>query len=131
MQAKAAKRVSRATAIALLRSRFLSMCDDDTSMCRVAAQRGIFCKGFSKYTETELRRKYWWLAARDPEMGREELEDLANKWQLAREMRNELDLACDVQRLEHDTCNGWNDFSNEQLSGYCSEILGQPIVIES
>jgi hypothetical protein len=39
-------------------------------------------------------------------MSREELEDLDNRWQLARQIVGDLPIACDVQQKEGDSCGG-------------------------
>ena len=49
-------------------------------MCRVAADRGIMCRGFAHFSDAELRDNDAWLLRKNPSMSREELEDLANKW---------------------------------------------------
>src|SRR4051794_7763491 len=98
---------SKQEAIDLLRSELLKLTDDDNSICKVAADRGIFCKGFQRYSEGGLRRRYEWLQKQEPEIPRDELEDRANHWQLARQELHEAPLACDVQQKEHDVCGGW------------------------
>ena len=121
--------ITRSEALLLLRSELSRLTDDDHSICQVAAERGIFCHGFNRYGDGELRRRYDWLARRNPSMNREELEGMANKWQLARQEIEEMPLACDVQQKVHDTCNGWDDFSNDELSHFYSELTGQTIHI--
>jgi hypothetical protein len=36
-------------------------------------------------------------------------------------------LACDVQTKVHDTCRGWNDFTNEQLGIYLKQLTGDDV----
>ena len=124
--------ISRAKAIAILRHHFmkeLEASDGETSMCKLAAERGIFCHGFSQYGDGQLRRVYDWIAQKDATATREELEELANRWQIARQEVREMPLACDVQQREHDTCRGWDDFTNEQLAGYVAETTGKAYVV--
>lgn len=121
--------ITRSEALLLLRSELGKLVDDDTSICKAAADRGIFCHGFNRYGDGELRRRYDWLARRNPTMSRPELEAMANKWQLARQEIEEMPLACDVQTKVHDTCNGWDDFSNEEISRFYSELTGQMVSI--
>ncbi len=121
--------ITRSEALLLLRSELSRLTDDDTSICKAAADRGIFCNGFNRYGDGELRRRYDWLAHRNPSMSRPELEAMANKWQLARQEFDEMTLACDVQQKVHDTCNGWDDFSNEDLSRFYSELTGRPVSV--
>ena len=119
--------VPRDQAIDLVRAELLKGCDEETSVCRVAAEKGIFCRGFSRYSDIELKRRYSWIVRKKPGMKREELEEIANRWQLARQDVDGLPIACDVQQLEHDTCRGWDDFSNEELSSYYQELTGRTI----
>ena len=59
------------------------MTDDEHSMCLVAAEQDLFCRGFAQYAFPELEDRYWWIVKTRPELARKELEDLANRWQLA------------------------------------------------
>jgi hypothetical protein len=121
--------VARAWAIRSLREFLLTLTDEDHSMCRVATDRGIFCKGFRKLNDAELREHFAGIVKRRPGTNRWQLEALANQWELARQTVNELPLACDVQQKEHETCGGWDDFSNEDLARYCAELLGLDVVV--
>jgi hypothetical protein len=121
--------IERSEAINLLRTELLKHTDSETSLCKFAAERGVFCKGFARYGDGELRRKYNWITNRRPDMTRAELEEIANRWQLARQGVDDLPIACDVQRREHDMCNGWDDFTNEALSQFYSELTGKKVVI--
>jgi hypothetical protein len=121
--------VPRSEAVALLRNELLKITDDDNSICKVASERGIFCHGFQRNSDGGLRRCYAWLDKRRPGMSRAELEDLANTWQLARQEVDQLPLACDVQQKEHDSCGGWDDFSNEDLSRFYHDLTGRDLVV--
>ena len=121
--------VPRQDAIARLRRELLRFTDEENSVCKIAAERGIFCKGFHRYTDEELRKRYDWIADRRPGIGREELESIANDWQLAQQEVFELPMACDVQQRVHDTCRGWNDFTNEQLARFYQQLTGEEISI--
>ena len=123
------KRISRLYAIRRLREYLLTLTDDDHSMCEVAAKKGIFCKGFQRWNDGELRKHFAGLVKRRPGMNRWQLEALGNKWELARQIVDGAALACDAQTLEHDTCGGWDDFSNEELSRYCAELLGLDAIV--
>ncbi len=115
--------MTRAEAIRRLREALIAMTDEEHSMCQVATEKGIYCKGFRRLTDTEFRQRYDWLVSRNPKASRREIEDLANKWQLARQIVDKVPLSCDAQLKEHDTCNGWNEFTNAELEGFCREIL--------
>lgn len=119
--------ISRDKAIAELRQQFIAMTDDDHSMCRVAAERGIFCNGFARYSDAELREHYWWIVRKKPDISRDDLESVANLWQLAQQEVQKMPCACDVQTKLHDTCRGWHDFTNEQLATYYEQIVGTPV----
>jgi hypothetical protein len=116
--------VNRADAIAAIRAKLLELTDADHSMCQVAAERGILCRGFARFSDVELRDHYAWLLRRNPSMPREELEDLANRWQLAREIVDKVPISCDAQAQEHDICHGWDDFDNATLSRYYRQMTG-------
>jgi hypothetical protein len=121
--------VPRTEAIALLRAELLKHTDSETSACAFAAERGIFCRGFAQYGDGELKRKYNWITRRRPDMTRGELEEIGNRWQLARQEVSGLPLACDVQQTERDMCNGWDDFSNADLARFYNELTGNNIVV--
>jgi len=107
--------MTREEAIARIREELVSLTDEDNCMCKVAAERGIFCRGFHQWGDRELRDRYWWIVRRRPEISRGELEALANGWQLAQQEVRDTPLCCDVQAQIHDTCRGWDDFSTEDL----------------
>ena len=126
--------ITRAKAIAILRLTFLKELesrDGETSMCKLAAERGIFCHGFSQYGDGQLRRVYDWIARKDATASREDLEELANRWQIARQEVREMPLACDVQQREHDTCRGWDDFTDAQLAAFVQEMTGKEFLVVS
>jgi hypothetical protein len=122
--------ISRAEAISLLRNALMRIAGPDTSICKVAADRGIFCRGFRRYDEAGLRSEYKWLDDRRPGMSRDELEDLGDRWQLARQELHQLPTACDVQTHEHDTCGGWDDFTTDDLSRFILEVTKRRVVVE-
>jgi hypothetical protein len=123
------KPLSRAEVINLLRQELVKRADGEKSVCRVAADEGIFCRGFARYTDLELRRRYEWIVRRNPKMTREELEEIADRWQMARQEVEDSPLACDVQQKVHDTCRGWDDFNNEELSRFYYEMTGKEILV--
>ncbi len=124
------EQVTRDVAINRLRQALLTLTDDDHSICRIAAAKNFFCGGFRRFSDTELRERYDWLAYRYPAASRHQIEELANRWQLARQVIEGLPLACDVQQMEHDSCGGWDDFSNQDLSTFCHQILGESLIVD-
>ena len=115
--------ITRSEAISLLRSELMKLTDEETSICKAAADKGIFCNGFNRFGDGELRRRFSWLGDRARTLPREDLEEIANRWQLARQEVGGLPIACDVQQREHDSCNGWSDFANEDLSKFYAEVF--------
>jgi hypothetical protein len=123
--------LTREQAIDRLRRALLELVDDEHSICEVATSKGILCRGFRQFSDAELEQRYHWLLERRGEQGREELEKLANRWQLARQFVQNSSLSCDVQAREHDTCCGWDDFTNHALEGYIREICGEDVIVAS
>lgn len=121
--------MKREDVIAGLRDAFLQQTNDDKSMCQVATERGFFCRGFRQFTDAELRNRYWWLVRKRPSITRPELEALANAWQLSQQDVRDMPLACDVQAHVHDTCAGWDDFTNEQLAHFYEVVTGKNVEI--
>lgn len=121
--------VSRETVIGLLRTELSRRACGDVSICRLAADSGIFCKGFRRLTDIELRRRYAWIAKRYPGLSRRQLEEIADAWQLARQEITGLPTSCDVQEVEHDACGGWSDFSDEELAGFLEELTGKTVLV--
>ena len=121
--------IAREEAVKILRGELLKLVDDENSICKVAAEKGIFCKGFQRYSDFELRKRYRWIARKDRRYTREEIEELANRWQLARQDVDELPLACDVQQVEHDACRGWDDFSSEELGKFIYQVTGRVVAV--
>ena len=123
------KVIARSEAVGRLRQYLKSLTDDEHSICQVAAKKGIFCHGFARWSDEELKKHFAGLVQQRPKLNRWQLEDLANKWELARQVVDKVALACDAQTLEHDTCRGWDDFTNEDLSRFCADLLALDVVI--
>lgn len=123
--------VSRSTLIAALREELSRRAKGDMSICRLAAQTGVFCRGFRRFTDAELKERFGWIAKKNPEATRPELEELADRWQMARQDVLGALTSCDVQQLEHDSCGGWDDFSNEDLSAFLRELTGRKVVVSA
>ncbi len=113
----------------MLRDAFLARTDQEHSMCDVASRDRIFCGGFRAWSDEELRKRFSTIEARRPGLPRVAFEELANKWQLGRQIVHGSPLACDVQTKEHGTCRGWDAFSNADLERYCAEVLGETLVV--
>jgi hypothetical protein len=122
--------ISRSEAIRLLRNELARRANGEMSICALAARNGIFCKGFRRYSDDELKEKYGWIVRRRPEALRAEIEQIADGWQMARQEVEGVATSCDVQQAEHDTCGGWDDFSNDALARFALELTGSRIQIQ-
>lgn len=121
--------ISREEAVSRLRRELIKLTDSETCICKAAAEQHLFCNGFSRYSDEELRRRYSWIVRKRPSITREELETIANDWQLAQQSVEALPIACDVQASVRDTCRGWSDFTNEQLAQFLKQVAGTEITI--
>lgn len=121
--------VSRNELIERLRSLLLEFSNEETSVCKAAMERGVFCRGFSRYTDGQLKRRYDWIVRKRPGISRTELEQIANYWQLAQQQVHGIGFACDVQTRLHDTCGGWDDFTNQQLADFYGELTDRKIEV--
>ena len=121
------KTLTRSEAIGALRQKCLALVDDDTSLCEVAARLDILCGGWTQWSFHDLKERFDWIVSRHPRITRAKLEDLGNRWQLARQFVSDTDLACDNQLHEchHRTCKGWNEFSDEDLARFLEQLTGE------
>jgi hypothetical protein len=120
--------ISRPALIAALREELLRRAGE-MSICKLAARTGILCKGFRRYSDAELRERYGWIAKKNPDADRGDLEEIADRWQLARQEVVGALTSCDVQQLEHDTCGGWDDFADDELARFLRELTGRTVVV--
>lgn len=121
--------ITRDQAIDLLRTAIRGMTDEETSMCKLAAERNIFCHGFARFDDEELRQCFDWIVQKQPARSRSELEETANLWQLARQDVLGHPCACDVQQRDRDLCKGWDNFSDQQLASFYQELTGKTVSI--
>lgn len=120
--------VSRPSLIDALRKELLNRADG-RSLCSLAAEQGIFCGGFRRFSDGELRDRFAWIVRKRPATTRPQLELLGDAWQLARQEIHDLPTACDVQSLEHDLCNGWDDFTDSDLTAFYRELTGHAVTV--
>jgi hypothetical protein len=126
------KTVARSQAIQDIRAKLLTLVDEDHSICDVAARSHIFCGGFAQWTFRELKGRHPTIVRSRPRITRKDLEELANRWQIARQTALGTELACDTQMHEKgdfQVCRGWNEFTNEQLAGFYAQLLGDEVVV--
>jgi hypothetical protein len=123
------RNVTREEAVELLRSALVDMVDDRRSLCQVASERGIFCRGFSQWTFPELRERFPWIARLEPDLDRERFEKRANQWMLHRQFCKSGRLPCDVpaEARRCKPCHGWDEFYEAELAAFCSEICGEQV----
>ena len=123
------KTMTREQALSDIRKALLEMVDEEHSMCRVAAEHRIFCHGFKQWTDSELFRRFRWIAERKQITSRAELEAAANRWHLQRQEALGLPISCDAQREDHDQCWGWDEFSDREIEGFYKELRREDVQI--
>jgi hypothetical protein len=112
-----------------LRQALLTLCDGEHSMCQVAAERGIFCRGFRRWNASEFDRRWRFAIGRSTHLSRAQMEEFANVWQLSEQLRQRVALACDAGVNGPGGCRGWNEFSNADLSRFCADVLGLSVQV--
>ena len=128
------KELTREQAIDALREALLDVAgEEDHSICRVAQERNLFCRGFAQWKLHELRDQYPQVVRSRHHLTREQMEELADRWQVARQFATGEATACDVQLHEgdHRTCKGWDEFDDERLQEFYRELCGEEILIRS
>jgi len=126
----APRHLSRPEAIANLREKLRTLADADHCVCAVATRLGFPCHGFAQLSDAELRRRFFWIAAKRPGASRAELEEVINFYLLGRQEVAGAALACDVETREHDLCGGWNSFDNRRLEEFYGSVFGRPVSID-
>jgi hypothetical protein len=119
--------ITRETAVARLRRKLIAMTEAGKSVCRIAAEKDLFCRGFHRDSDDELRFRYAATIGNASQLTRAEVEERANAWQLERQKQEGTLLCCDVQYMGYETCRAWDDFSNEELARFCDEMLGEMV----
>ncbi|HSY50066.1 MAG TPA: hypothetical protein VLC46_14725 [Thermoanaerobaculia bacterium] len=119
--------LTRETAVARLRRKLIAQREEGKSVCRMAAEKNIFCRGFLRDNDDDLRFRYAAAIDDAARLTREGLEERANVWQIERQRQEGALLCCDVQYMGYETCRAWDDFSNEELSRFCAEMLGENV----
>lgn len=121
---------TRREAITKLRARLEKICGPDQSLCRIAADRGIFCHGFRRWHEAEFHRRWAESLGQSTHLSRTQMEALADLWVLTEQTACGARLACDAQAgARGAACLGWDEFDDETLSRFCGEVLGRHVVV--
>jgi len=125
------KELTREQVIDDLREALLAAGDDEHSICRIAQEKGLFCHGFAQWKLHELKHRYPQITRSRRHPTRAEMEELADRWQMARQMVSGDALACDLQMHEGElrTCRGWDEFDDAQLERFHVELCGEPVHI--
>lgn len=118
-------RITRESAIERLRHVLAANTPEGQCTCRYAAERNVFCRGFHRDAQTEIRMRY--AAVIDVSGLRTAVEERANEYQLRRAREEGGAVSCDVQQRSYETCCGWDDFTNEQLGQFCFELIGERV----
>jgi hypothetical protein len=101
------------------------MLDGDRSMCRIAAERGIFCHGFGRWPEADFDRRWRAAIGRSTHLSRDQMERFADLWQLTEQVSSGVSLACDARSGREGPCRGWDEFSDGDLARFCRELCGE------
>jgi hypothetical protein len=120
---------NRPEAIARLRAALLPLTDDEHSMCQVAAQRGVFCRGFRRWNASDFDRRWRSAIGRSTHLSRAQMEEFANLWQLSEQIRQRVAFACDARAKCPGACRGWDEMSNADLCRFCADILGKDVQV--
>jgi hypothetical protein len=122
---------TRENVIDRLRECLVSLTGEKHSLCEVAGSLGMYCRGFKRLSDSELRERFGWMQRTRPGITRPQLEDLANRYVLARQEALEVPLACDALAIDRDTCLGWDEFSNDDLQRFYKEWTGNDVEIQA
>jgi len=120
---------TRDEAIGRLRAGLLRLSDGQHSMCQVAAELGIFCFGFRRWSDAEFPRRWGRVIGRSTHLTRPQLERIADLWQMTEQLLQRVPLACDAATIANGPCRGWNQFSNRNLARHCADILGRDVAV--
>lgn len=124
------KTITRSQAIEDLRRELLKLVDEDSSLCLVAARRGVFCNGLRRWSMEELEQRLPCSLHHDPEPARAEVERQANRWLLELQDIRAGRLPCDIERGRRSLlCAGWDEFYESELAQYYLEMCGEEVRI--
>lgn len=116
---------TRGEAIERLRSRLIRLGDGEHSICKVAADRGIFCRGFRRWNDREFHDRFKGTLGVSTHLTRPQMEELADLWQLSEQLSQGLALTCDAPCTTGAACRGWDEFTDAEIQSFCCEMIGQ------
>lgn len=122
--------LTRDEAIAALRRCLERLGDGEHSTCQIAAERGIFCRGFRQWDDHEFHRRWKPVLGESTHLNRAQIERLADLWELCEQVRGHVRVTCDLRAAEPGPCRGWYEFSDTTLARFCSELLGRNVIVE-
>ena len=120
---------SREGAIERLRVGLLKLSDGEHSMCQVAAERGIFCRGFRRWHDREFHRRFRPFIGASTHLTRPQMEAFADIWQLSEQLHHDVALPCDAASISPGACRGWDELSDADLEISCRELLGKAVTV--
>ena len=121
--------LTRPQAIAVLRKGLERLGDPEHSTCYVAAERGIFCRGFRRFDDHEFHRRWSPVLGESTHLNRRQVERLADLWELCEQVRQGARITCDARAASPGPCRGWFEFSDAALGRFCSEFLGRDVTV--
>jgi hypothetical protein len=116
--------LTRPAAIGEIRRILNALPQDDMCACAIAARYGVFCQGFARYSDEELKERFAWIARPRPNATRAELERLASAYHRGRQEVTGAEICCDLETREHCGCDGWNAFDNRALEELYAGLTG-------
>ena len=119
--------IPRSEAIARIKKYLKAYAKGRTVTCQVAAEEGIFCRGFDQYRDGELQTLYDWLYR--PGMTREDLIKRAILYETGRMTALEAESTCDAHECDGDFCKGFPHFQNAELKRLCPRLFDADEVI--
>lgn len=126
------KTITRSQAIQDLHLELLKLVDEQSSLCQVAARRGLFCNGFERWSDEELEQRIPWEWQGEGKKTRAELLRLVNLWMLGLQNLRAGRLPCDLEadgQCRSPFCGGWEQFSESELGQFHSELCGEEIQV--
>lgn len=119
---RVAEEPTRRESIDVLRRTLRGFARTDASICRVAGELGIFCRGFRRWSAAEFDRRWHGPIGRSTHLSRAQMERFADIWQLTEQLCRGVSLACDAATGDGSPCRGWDEFSNEDLARFRREL---------
>lgn len=120
---------TRPQAVAVLRGELERLADGEHSTCHIAAERGIFCRGFRRFDDHEFHSRWSPVLGESTHLNRGQIERLADVWELCEQVRQHVRVTCDARAASPGPCRGWYEFSNATLGRFCSELLGRDVIV--